>query len=120
MFKGKVNIMLKKNNNLEQKINKNLNNIVETIKNNYNPEKIILFGSLARGEINQSSDIDLLIIKNTSKPRLDRIDEITQMCSYDVAFDPVIFTPEELALRKSEGDFFIQDILKQGKVLYAK
>jgi len=41
-----------------------LNNIISQIRDKYKPEQIILFGSLARGEFNKDSDIDLLIIKD--------------------------------------------------------
>ena len=49
-----------------------LKRIVSIIKKGYNPEKIILFGSLANGKIHQWSDIDMLIVKDTDKRPVDR------------------------------------------------
>ena len=49
-----------------------LNRIVEVIKRDYEPEKIILFGSLADGNVHEWSDIDLLILKKTTKRPIER------------------------------------------------
>ena len=55
------------------RLKKILSQIVENIKTKYNPEKIILYGSFAYGVPDENSDIDLLIIKETSKRPLDRM-----------------------------------------------
>lgn len=81
-------------------------------------KKAILFGSCAQDSETKRSDIDLVIIKETSKRFFDRYDEFNAI--YDLmpnmAIDLLIYTPEEL-----EDIFhrsFIKRILKEGKILY--
>jgi len=82
-------------------------------------EKAILFGSLARNEASRHSDIDLILIQNTSLRFLDRYKGVLESFSqalpeWDV--DILIYTPEELA--EISGRHFIRQALKEGKVLY--
>jgi len=88
------------------------------LKENYNPDKIILFGSLAKGTITENSDIDMLIIKDTNKRRVERIKDVLSIVDYDIPFEPVVFTNKELQKRLALNDFFIKNILKEGKILY--
>lgn len=95
-----------------------LNKIVAQIKAKYRPEKIILYGSVAQGKATAQSDIDLLIIKKTKRRFIDRIGDVLLSCEYDVPLEPLVYTPEEIARCVKLGDFFIKDILRNGKVLY--
>jgi predicted nucleotidyltransferase len=98
---------------------KELNNIVKSLKT-YKPEKIILFGSAARGEFKKDSDIDIVILKKTKKNRIDRAKEVYNLVESNLPVDIIIYTPEEFQKRKELGDFFVEDILTQGKILYEK
>ena len=60
----------------KQLLNSELERIITLLKTEYDPEKIILFGSLATGNIHEWSDIDLFIIKETDKRPIDRCIEI--------------------------------------------
>jgi len=97
-----------------------LKRIVLKIKNNYNPEKIILFGSLAYGKIKKESDIDLLIIKETDKNPWARIEEVDRHIEHNIPIEVLVYTPEEIETRLRINDFFVRDIMKKGKVLYEK
>jgi len=95
-----------------------LQKVVENLKR-YKPEKVILFGSYAWGRPKNDSDIDLLIIKKTKKPPYRRIPEARRyLYDIDSAFDILVLTPQELKKRLTLGDFFIEEIVKKGKVLY--
>jgi len=99
-----------------------LRKIADKIRAGYNPQSIILFGSMARGTATEDSDIDLLIIKQTSKPFHKRWAEVCRLVSdlrRDVAFSPFVITPRELKQRIARNDQFIKQILREGKVLYA-
>jgi len=50
-----------------------LSRIVEVIKEEYDPERIIVFGSMAGNNIHEWNDIDLLVVKRTSKRPLERV-----------------------------------------------
>ena len=98
--------------------------IVEGIEAKYDPERIILYGSFAYGTPDKNSDIDLLIIKETSERPLDRMTLIHRIAdirdsSYP-AFSPIVLTPEEIKQRLEIGDQFIEEILTRGEVLYAR
>ncbi len=97
--------------------------LIERIKEVYEPEKVILFGSYAYGQPDAESDVDLLIIKQTDKPFHKRWAEVCRLVSdlrRHVAFSPFVFTPEELEAKLEKNDPFFQEILQKGKVLYAR
>ena len=94
--------------------------IVERLAQEYRPEKIILYGSCARGRVRPWSDIDMLIVKrSTSGRRIDRTREVSRLFpERRIPFEPLVLTPEELEARQQ--DLFISDILREGKELYAQ
>ena len=99
-----------------------LNKIVKQLVDAYRPEKIILFGSYAYGVPHQDSDLDILIIKKTSQPFIDRLVEVRKILTdpnRSVPFEPIVLTPEELNARLNIGDQFIDEIVTKGEVLYA-
>ncbi|MCX7790595.1 MAG: nucleotidyltransferase domain-containing protein [Chloroflexaceae bacterium] len=87
----------------------------------YQPERIVLFGSFAAGEPDADSDIDLLIIKTTTESPLERRVRVRRLVADPerrVLFSPLVLTPEALERRLALGDPFYQDILVRGKTLY--
>jgi uncharacterized protein len=96
---------------------------VEKIKKEYQPEKIILFGSYAYGTPTKDSDIDLFIVKETEKRRIDRFVEVRELI-YDpdiqISIQPLVYSPEEVEKRLAIGDQFVEDVLEKGKLLYAR
>lgn len=101
-----------------------ISNIVEKIKTKYDPEKIILYGSFTYGVPDESSDIDLLIIKETSEGPLDRMVNVRRIVdirdSSFPAFSPLVLTPQEIEQRLNIGDQFIKEIITRGEVLYVR
>ncbi|MCG6536690.1 MAG: nucleotidyltransferase domain-containing protein [Syntrophales bacterium LBB04] len=96
-----------------------IQNITKQIVTKYKPDKIILFGSAARGEMNEHSDADFLIIKrNTPLYGADRIRELSRMIDRNIPIDVLVYRPEELEQRLSMGDPFLKSVLKEGKVLH--
>ncbi len=100
-------------------LNKKLQRYVEILKNRYNPIKLILFGSLTKDLLNQWSDIDLLIIKDTDKPFFERLKEVILLLRPKVGIDILVYTPDELDSLLKERKF-IQEIIEKGKVLYER
>jgi predicted nucleotidyltransferase len=96
--------------------------IVRQVIDAYRPEKIILFGSYAYGKPNADSDLDLLIIKETSERFIDRRTNIRKIVSdpkRSIPFEPIVLTPREVDERLAMGDQFIEEIVAKGEVLYA-
>lgn len=85
----------------------------------YQPEKIILFGSLATGDWQAWSDVDLAIIKNTDETFLQRSKQVALMCRPSVGVDFLVYTPAEFQQMIAEKNpFVLTEILEKGKVLY--
>ena len=99
---------------------KEIKKIVRQIARKYKPEKIILFGSFAWGNPTQDSDVDLFIVKNTKKAKGERLAKVEEILSdRKIPLDILVYTPNEVKERLSLGDFFIEDIVKKGKLIYA-
>lgn len=95
--------------------------MIPKIIEKYSPEKIILFGSLASDQVNENSDIDLIIIKKTNKRPLDRQKELLKLVEPRIAVDFFIYTPAEFAkCEKEKRVFFITEIKEKGKTLYER
>lgn len=96
-----------------------IDKIVHEIVTKYQPEKVILFGSAARGENTQDSDYDFFIIKS-NVPYLgrDRYYDLMKVIQYQHASDFLICTPQEVTTRLAMGDPFITSVMTEGKVLH--
>jgi len=98
---------------------KEIQSITKQLIEKYSPEKIILFGSAARGESGPDSDADFLIIKKqTPYYGSDRIRELSPIIERNIPVDFFIYRPEEFEKRLEMGDPFLKAILKEGRVLY--
>jgi len=104
---------------VEMDFEKEIESIAIQIVQKYEPEKIILFGSAARGEAGPDSDADFLIIKSqTPYYGADRIRELSRLIERDIPVDFLVYRPEEFEKRLEMGDPFLKAVLKDGKVLY--
>lgn len=99
-------------------LEENVRLIVSTLLECYAPEKIILFGSLAAGNITETSDLDILLIMKTSKNFFDRLHDIATICEYNVGADIIVYTPDEFEVESKENPFIIEEVLNKGVVLY--
>ena len=94
--------------------------IVERLKP-LNPNKIILFGSYAYGTPNDSSDIDLFLVKDTDDRNYDAVamSKVTDLIyKYKIGFD-FLSAPASF-LSQREDYFYKVDILQNGQVLYER
>ena len=95
---------------------------INEVFKNYGIEKVILFGSYADGTSNKYSDIDLLIIKETSERFIDRWVTVRRILSDPtrmVPLETLVLTPQEISDRLAIGDQFVMEIIEKGMVLYA-
>lgn len=100
-------------------MNRNLNKCLRALKE-YHPEKIILFGSYARGEEDEYSDLDLVVIKKTRKRFLNRLKEVMILIKPTFALDILVYTPQEFKRLREERNSFIEQVIEKGKVIYEK
>lgn len=85
----------------------------------YQPERVILFGSAARGEADAESDLDVLVIKDATEPFVQRLETMARLCPRGVHADILVYTPDELQRMVEDGNPFILRALDEGKVIYA-
>lgn len=82
--------------------------------------RAIVYGSVARGEATIHSDIDLLVIAPSEDRTFRRLVESREGIddlSFRLPISPIIFTPEEFALRQRQGETFLRVILEEGSDL---
>ena len=101
----------------KKRLEEELSKIVSTLIEKYDPLKIILFGSLATGNIHEYSDIDLIVIKNSTKSFYERLEEVIEFIDSDVGTDIIVYTPAEMEEVKDRM-FFKEEVFRKGKVLY--
>lgn len=97
---------------------KAIDQVVQQIVEKFKPQKIILFGSYARGNPRPESDVDLLVVMDTSLKEVKQSIEIHHQLNIMFGLDLLVYTPKHLQERFAMGDWFVRDILKKGKVLY--
>lgn len=82
---------------------------------------IVLFGSYATNQARSSSDIDLLVIAETSEDPLAVAGELYGLLRpRTFPLDVVVMTPEELRARRSGFDAFVREVLATGRILHGR
>ena len=95
-----------------------IDQVVKQIVEKFKPRKIILFGSYARGNPRPESDVDMLVVMDTSLREVQQAIQICQQIEYRFGLDLIVHTPKHLAERLKMKDWFLRDVLEEGKVLY--
>lgn len=98
-----------------------IDELVSRIVERFRPEKIILFGSHARGTAGTDSDADILVVmpvKGSKRKKATEID--VALVGIDLPVDLIVVTPEELERNKNQIGTIIYPALKEGKVLYER
>jgi predicted nucleotidyltransferase len=95
--------------------------IKQQIIEKFNPVRIVLFGSLARGNYHEGSDIDLLIVQESVADRMAITSQYYKEIDYDIPTDFVITTPEGYASGNSDlTNVFAKNVQQEGVVLYER
>jgi predicted nucleotidyltransferase len=96
-----------------------IHRLARQIAEQFQPERILLFGSYAYGEPHRDSDVDLLVVMEAKDPIVQAI-RIRRATEHPFPLDILVRTPEEVRWRTEEGDSFLCEVLGKGKVLYEK
>lgn len=100
---------------------KTVRDAVQRLARALGPERIVLFGSRARGIARSSSDVDLLLVGNWAgdpEQWLRRAQQLVARCF--PVIDLVLCTPEELSVRVGGRGLFLQSIMEAGQVVYQR
>ena len=95
--------------------------VAKQIAGEFQPEKIILFGSYAYGKPKPESDVDLLVIMDTPlRSRQQRLEISRALSPRPFPMDIVVRTPKQVKERLALGDLFLREITTRGKVIYER
>ena len=102
-------------------MNEELNKAIEAIKEIADPDKIILFGSHAKGKSNFDSDIDLLVLKRGVKNRRELAQKIyLNFTDVGAPVDVIVEDPVEFEIKKKDPFLIYKEISESGKVVYER
>jgi uncharacterized protein len=96
---------------------KKVDQVIKSLKK-YNPSKVILFGSAAKGDATADSDVDVLVVKDTNESFWDRQKSVASLIDTDFAVDAFVLTPLELDTALKESQPFIYDAVNEGEIIY--
>jgi len=87
----------------------------------FGAERVILFGSYARGTVTDDSDVDLLVVADTNLPPRQRYSAVRRLAvNVPASFDIIVKTPEEYARWRSVVNHIVYFADKYGRVLYER
>ena len=95
-----------------------ISSFARQVARQFNPQKIILFGSYAYGKPTEDSDVDILVVMPFKGRNPEKATEIWMATKPRFPIDIVVRKPAELNKRLKMGDFFLREIMEKGKVLY--
>jgi len=99
---------------VREKIDRYVREVVEKL----HPSLIVLFGSFSSGEINEGSDVDILVVADFKEGFLERIRTLMDLNRFRIPIEPVGYTPEEFEEMKRRGNLFVTEVLEKGKTLF--
>lgn len=104
----------------ERLLRQELVRFVDIVTQQMQPERIILFGSLAAGQVEEWSDLDLVVIAETALPFYERIKHVMRSVCPQAGMDVFVYTPAEWTDLVRQRRFVQQEILSKGQVVYAR
>lgn len=103
-----------------ESLNRELERWLPLLIEHERPDKIIVFGSYSTGQVQEWSDLDMVIVKETEARFLDRSRQVLLLLKPKVGLDVLVYTPEEFEQLSRERAFVRREIVDKGKVIYER
>jgi len=105
----------------KKRLERIIDQMVQRIVNRFDPERIILFGSAARGDAGPDSDVDLLVVTRVKGSKREKAVEIgVALNGIPVPMDVVVTTPENFECRKEVAGTIERPAAREGRLIYAR
>jgi predicted nucleotidyltransferase len=101
-----------------ERLRRELREIVARIVDD-DTERVLLFGSAARGQVTSRSDLDVLVVRRDDRPPAARADDLYRRARPRVALDLLVYTPEELQVARASSSF-LRTALREAQVVYER
>jgi len=93
---------------------------VREVVNQLDPYLIVLFGSFATGDVNEGSDIDIMVVADFKESFLDRIKRLMDMNIFKIPIEPVGYTLKEFREMMKRKSPFIMEVMEKGKIMHKR
>ena len=97
---------------------KKIRDLTAQIAREFKPDRIILFGSHAYGQPGNDSDVDILVVLPFKGKPVRKAIEIRNKINAGMPLDLIVRTPDQLAERLAQNDWFMREIVERGRTLY--
>lgn len=101
-------------------LERELSRCIEALTRRDPPERVIVFGSLASDDVSEWSDLDLVVIRETALPFLERVKAVLELIQPQVGMDILVYTPGEFEQLCQERPFVRDEILGKGRTIYER
>lgn len=89
-----------------------INQFLKRLRKRYPDARAILFGSYARGDVHEKSDVDIIVIADFKQRFVDRIGELLDLAPKGLRLEPLAYTPQEF--KQMHGRDFFRTIRREG------
>jgi len=97
-----------------------IENYVREVINQLNPYLVVLFGSFATGDVNEGSDVDIMVVADFDESFLDRIRRLMDLNIFRIPVEPIGYRLEEFSEMMRRGNPFITEVMEKGRVMYKR
>lgn len=97
-----------------------LDRLVAIVTEQLQAERVVLFGSFARGRVHPWSDLDVAVVAPTRAPFYERLDRVVRAVRPRVGLDLLVYTPEEWAELCATRPFLREEVLEKGRVIFER
>ena len=98
-----------------------LDEMVQRIVKRFHPDRIILFGSHAKGDATDNSDLDLLVVMPVEGSRRQKANEIDlALADRTVPIDVVVVTPDQFERQRDIIGTIVREAVREGKTVYER